>query len=621
MALTDKNLRPWSPLWILQRFIVVVKEGRLRDIHLKTLIWDLQLTRKINRGLLKSKAVALSDNYSNDISTLFNLHTAFEYRPLVVNENTDQNNLPLLNQIFDHIYVINLPRRQDRRVLIIQQLIKLGIKAEIFEADDGYSLKNTEDFNAFYTKPIGAEGTHELERSLKKKMILSPGGWGYLLTYSRLLEDAKKNKYSRILCMDDDVVFHKDFHNAFRERWDQIPGNWKLLYLGASQHIWEKESLLLADKKNQSSTQPYYFPLKTDGSFALGIDNSVFDELLKEINRMNCSVDSGALRAIQKKYLSSCYVCFPNLIIADASQSDIGVDREQKSLAKRLKWSLSDYDYPFQGDLVSVVMPAFNAEKTIEKAIRSVLLQTYRNLEMIVADDGSKDSTPEIIQRLSREDSRVKLVRMEGNQGCYPARNAALRTSQGKYIAIQDSDDISLSTRIATQMIPLELGKAEFTLTRIFRSRCSVEELDINQQKEMISLVLDRRIKSPSGLYEYRDRPVIGFMTSMFTRKLFEEMGLFWESRFGADAEFLERVLYHKAGILLSKKDGTVHSYLMAKQNIPGIYERIDKVQLISIGMTGDNITNRHSQHEKDAFEEMWRKRLKGEIEYYYPRF
>ena len=137
----------------------------------------------------------------------------------------------------------------------------------------------------------------------------------------------------------------------------------------------------------------------------------------------------------------------------------------------------------------------------------------------------------------------------------------------------------------------------------------------------MIRLVLSRRIKTPAGLYEYHDRPVIGFMTSMFKRSLFEELGLFWDYRFGADAEFLERVLFHKANILLSKKDGTIHSYLLDKETIPGIYQRIDKVQLISTGMTGDNITNRHSQEEKFTYQELWRKRLRGEIEYRYPEF
>jgi hypothetical protein len=107
----------------------------------------------------------------------------------------------------------------------------------------------------------------------------------------------------------------------------------------------------------------------------------------------------------------------------------------------------------------------------------------------------------------------------------------------------------------------------------------------------------------------------------MFKRELFEELGLFWENRFGSDAEFLERILFHKAGILLTKKDGTIHSWLMERKEVPGIYERIDKVQLISIDMTGDNITNRTSQRQKEEFEDTWRKRLRGELQYEYPKF
>jgi len=336
---------------------------------------------------------------------------------------------------------------------------------------------------------------------------------------------------------------------------------------------------------------------------------------------MNCSLDSGPLRTIQQAFPGQCFVLYPNLAVAEVAQSDIGVARDQQQMASKLKWDMALYDYPFRPDLISVIMPAYNAEKTIEKSIRSILLQTYKEIEMIVADDGSTDTTPEIVERLAREDSRVKLLRLDGNQGCYPARNAALRASAGKYIAIQDSDDISLSTRLETQALPLMLGKAEFTLARIFRSRCSVDELDLSDQRKMVDLVLSRRIAGPSGLFEYRDRPVIGFMTSMFTRKLFEEMGLFWESRFGADAEYLERALYLRKGILLSKEDGTVHTWLMDHEHVPGLYQRIDKVQLISIEMTGENITNRHSQQEKDAFETRWRERLKGEAGYEYPVF
>jgi glycosyltransferase involved in cell wall biosynthesis/GR25 family glycosyltransferase involved in LPS biosynthesis len=623
MKFLKKQFRPWSLAWIVQRSIVVIKEGRLPEIRMNTLLHDRNLTRNINANL-KTSGTALNlqqDHFEDDF---FNFIPAPEYHPLVVGENTEAELLSAIHKHFDHIYVLNLGRRIDRRIEMIQKLSRYKLRAEIFEAEDGSTPENQQAFHEFYRRPIGSKGTHPLERSLKKKMIASPGAWGYLKTYKKILLDAKKNHYRNILCFDDDVIFQRSFESELESALGRVPPGWKLIYLGASQHKWNvPNNIEYPDhfQEKDYGQAPYYYPVKTDGSFAVGIDSSVFDEILEQIELMNCALDSGPLRAIQQKYRGLCFVLTPNLVIADVSQSDIGVERDQGQLAGRLRWKMEHYDHPFQKELVSVIMPAFNAEKTIEKSIRSILMQNYRELEMIVADDGSTDSTPEIVQRLLREDSRVRLVRLESNQGCYPARNAALRASKGRFIAIQDSDDISLSTRIETQLVPLLLGRAEFTLTRIFRSRCSPEELDLSNEKEMIRLVLDKRVKKASGGYEYIDRPVIGFMTSMFTRKLFEELGLFWESRFGADAEFLERVLFKKAGILLSKKDGTIHSYLMNVDDIPGIYKRIDKVQLISTGMTADNITNRHSRDEKAAFEETWRKRFRGETGYRYPVF
>lgn len=623
MGFLRKNYRPWTVLWVLQRFIAILKERRLPQIRFSDLLYDLRLTRKINASLRQVTDRFEIQDYGTD-DDIFNFIPSFEYSPFIINEDVPPGDLSKINAYYDHVYILNLGRKIDRRVEIIQKLKKQRIKAEIFEAVNGYSRENQEEFRAFYTRPIGSAGTHHLENSLKKKMIGSPGAWGYLKTYRKILEDAKKHQYRRILCFDDDVLFLDDFERNFEKAITHIPADWKLLYLGASQHDWSiPGNLNYPDQVRDVDfgSFPYYFPVRTDGSFAVGIDSSVFDEILSEINLMNCALDSGPLRTIQQKYTGKCFVLNPNLVVADVSRSDIGVERDQETMAQKFRWNMADYDHPFRKEMVSVIMPAYNAEKTIEKSIRSILLQSYKELEIIVADDASSDSTPEIVQRLADEDSRVKLVRLEQNEGCYPARNAALKASQGKYIAIQDSDDISLSTRMEAQLIPILTGKAEFTLSRIFRSRCTIDELDINNQQDMIRLVLDRRIKSPAGLYEYRDKPVLGLVTSVFTRKLFEEYGLFWESRFGADAEFLERIIFHKTGILLSKKDRTIHSYLMDRDSIPGLYQRIDKVQLISTGMTGENITNRHSKEEKDRFEELWRKKLKGGNDYDYPTF
>jgi glycosyltransferase involved in cell wall biosynthesis len=89
--------------------------------------------------------------------------------------------------------------------------------------------------------------------------------------------------------------------------------------------------------------------------------------------------------------------------------------------------------------LVSIMMPAYNAEKFIGEAIESVLRQSYQNWELIIVDDGSLDRTGEIA--CSYQDPRIKLLKQQ-NKGESPARNAALQVMNGKYTAFLDADDV-----------------------------------------------------------------------------------------------------------------------------------------------------------------------------------
>jgi len=91
--------------------------------------------------------------------------------------------------------------------------------------------------------------------------------------------------------------------------------------------------------------------------------------------------------------------------------------------------------------LVSVIIPAYNAEAFIEKTLNSVLSQTYQNLEVLVVDDGSQDRTPEIIKSIAQHDKRV-IVLHQKNAGVAAARNLGIETSQGEFIAPIDADDI-----------------------------------------------------------------------------------------------------------------------------------------------------------------------------------
>jgi glycosyltransferase involved in cell wall biosynthesis len=111
---------------------------------------------------------------------------------------------------------------------------------------------------------------------------------------------------------------------------------------------------------------------------------------------------------------------------------------------------LSSYSTP----LVSVVIPCFNAERTIERAIRSVLDQDYRHLEVIVADDCSTDSSREVVGGI--RDERLIYAASSMNQGASAARNRGIKLATGKYIAFLDADDEWLPSKIAAQVRLLE---------------------------------------------------------------------------------------------------------------------------------------------------------------------
>lgn len=93
-----------------------------------------------------------------------------------------------------------------------------------------------------------------------------------------------------------------------------------------------------------------------------------------------------------------------------------------------------------QQPFFSLLMPAYNAQKTIAWALTSVRAQTFRDWEIIVVDDGSRDATSQIVERLAAEDSRIKLVR-QANAGCGAARDSAAQHAQGKYFVRFDADD------------------------------------------------------------------------------------------------------------------------------------------------------------------------------------
>jgi glycosyltransferase involved in cell wall biosynthesis len=100
--------------------------------------------------------------------------------------------------------------------------------------------------------------------------------------------------------------------------------------------------------------------------------------------------------------------------------------------------------------IVSVIMPAYNTENTIFESIKSILNQTYKNIELIIINDGSSDNTIEFISKI--KDERIKIINNELNLGISKSLNIGILASNGDFIARMDSDDIAYSDRIQKQL-------------------------------------------------------------------------------------------------------------------------------------------------------------------------
>lgn len=127
--------------------------------------------------------------------------------------------------------------------------------------------------------------------------------------------------------------------------------------------------------------------------------------------------------------------------------------------------------------MVSVIIPSFNRGHIIKRSINSVLLQTYKEIEVIVVDDCSTDDTSEVLQSIN--DKRLKYVRLPKNSGACFARNVGVSMAQGDYIAFQDSDDCWRPEKIENQINFLKKYKADVCFCRSERHNYSKKGTEI----------------------------------------------------------------------------------------------------------------------------------------------
>ncbi len=175
---------------------------------------------------------------------------------------------------------------------------------------------------------------------------------------------------------------------------------------------------------------------------------------------------------------------------------------------------------------ISVIMAAYNAVNYIEKSIISILEQTFKEWELIIINDCSTDHTPEIVEKYIRLDPRIILLGNEVNINQALSRNRGISKARGKYIAIQDDDDIAFPDRLKIQYDFLENNPAVALVA-------SAAEI-INEDEKIIGYK-----RSPENLDELRFRIILKnpFVHSsvMYRKELMEKVGGYNNKYFNAE--------------------------------------------------------------------------------------
>lgn len=300
-------------------------------------------------------------------------------------------------------------------------------------------------------------------------------------------------------------------------------------------------SLLLNSARNdldsQTGVQIYRFVLEHHGDDALsGYDKLQYVEALGELRRYGeqsslirrfkiadiaplqaelMNIDRLAYDSPAEEWLEALNGVYENLdmvrIQIDSDTSMPLMDRLESSTSLRC-----------DGPKISVIMPTYAPDHGIWTALRSLLQQTWSNLEVIVIDDGSPTSYDGFLSKIERLDSRIRLVRQTENLGAYSARNAGLALATGDFITVHDDDDWSHPEKLAVQaQVLLNDESVVATTSAHIRSTENMQFRRVNTKPKHLQT---------------------NYSSLMFRKDIMNDIGPWDTTNRGSDAEFAIRI-------------------------------------------------------------------------------
>ena len=231
------------------------------------------------------------------------------------------------NKYFDKIYCINLDSREDKWKRSLKSFLRWGLRVS------RYSARHPRHAETEYhwSKLSNIEPNEAKRRD--RKMMTKIGEVGCYLSHLNLIKEAKAAGYKKILIFEDDVIFSKSFEKELKFM-ITIP-DWAIIYLGGSQYSWDNV---------RPHSNKFYYSKDTDGTFGYALNLDYYDEILSAIGSVEHPIDWDFRIGIQDKLPGKCFTFFPNIVIAQTSDSDIRGGRDLKSHCGLMRWDLDKYE-------------------------------------------------------------------------------------------------------------------------------------------------------------------------------------------------------------------------------------------------------------------------------------
>ena len=153
--------------------------------------------------------------------------------------------------------------------------------------------------------------------------------------------------------------------------------------------------------------------------------------------------------------------------------------------------------------LITVGLTCFNAEETIQRAIHSALSQDWSNLEVVVVDDCSTDSSWDLIEQIAKQDSRIKAVRHTVNGGPAATRNTILESASGEFVAFFDDDDESMPERVRVQFETLRAYEATSNVQLVACYASGVRRYQNNYELQMAAIGSQPEVPKGEAVADY----------------------------------------------------------------------------------------------------------------------